>query len=371
MKFKINIYLIVVVLLGIIQLNGQKLLKHNDPSKTLSEKWEWALKNNADNEYWIGYSFEKLMNENSYMGCFSDDVDGYPTLEDILSHKGEKILKYGSKETNYQRHKHLVCCSDDSGKKVIKKIGVLCKLTKKRGSRQITDMIISNLTLAIDLENLSLVWLGNAIPAHSINHLMELYEQANDQDAKKEIIVGISLHPAEKQINDFLKNIIYSKADDELRKTAVFWLGNQELKETPKLLEDIVKNDRSEEVRKEAVFAVSLIDTEEATDVLINIARKNKEQEIRKSAIFWLGQKASKKSIDFLDETAFGDDETEIQKQAVFALSQLEGSQAIDKLIKVAKTHPNYKIRKNAIFWLGQSEDDRALDVIVEFIKGK
>ena len=371
MRLKKNLFFIIFITLFVVQINAQTLIKHNNPSNTLQEKWEWAANNIVDDECWIGYSFEKLMNENSYMGCFNSDDDGYPTLEEILAHKGKKILKSSSQETNYKRHRQLICCSDDSGEKVIKRIGVLFKLNKKDRNGLITDVIISNLTLAIDLENLSLIWLGNATPAQSMNHLKELYNETNEKDAKKEIIMGISLHPADKQINDFLKKIIYSKADDELRKTSVFWLGNQELKETPKLLGNIVKNDRSEEVRKEAIFALSLNDTEEADDVLIKIARKNKEIELRKSAIFWLGQKASRKSIEFLDETIFSDDETEIQKHAVFALAQHENDVALDKLIKAARTHPNPQVRKSAIFWLGQTEDERALDVIVEFIKGK
>lgn len=371
MKLKIKFYLIITMFLGLVQVNGQKLIKHLDTDTSLPEKWEWALEKNNENEYWIGYSFKRLMDERSRIGCFSDDTDGYPTLEDILSHKGEKILKIGLGKKDQYGHKHWVVCSEESGKKVVKRIAVICRIKKKNGDPIIKDVIISNLTLPVDLDDLSLVWLGNENSMESFSHLKRLYAQADELNAKKEIMVGISLHPADKEINKFLKDVIYSNADDELRKAAVFWLGNQELKETPKLLREIVEKDRSHEVRKEGVFSLSLVETEEATDFLIDIARNNKEHEIRKSAIFWLGQKASKKSVEFLEETVFSDEETAIQKQAVFALSQLDDDKALDKLIKVAKTHPNYKIRKNAIFWLGQSEDDRALDVIVEFIKAK
>lgn len=60
------------------------------------------------------------------------------------------------------------------------------------------------------------------------------------------------------------------------------------------------------EVRKQAVFALSQIRTDETIDVLIDIARTNREPEIRKSAIFWLGQSGSPRAIAFFEEVLRG-----------------------------------------------------------------
>ena len=99
-----------------------------------------------------------------------------------------------------------------------------------------------------------------------------------------------------------------------------------------------------------------------AVDFLINIASNEPERELKKQAMFWLGQKASERSLKFLgDVIEKPDGDTEVQKQALFALSQRQKDEAIPMLIRIAKTHQNLAVRKQAIFWLGQSGDERAL----------
>lgn len=101
---------------------------------------------------------------------------------------------------------------------------------------------------------------------------------------------------------------------------------------------------------------------EAAVDFLIQVASNDPERELRKQAMFWLGQKAGDRSLKFLsDVIEKNDSDAEIQKQAVTAIGQRRKDEAIPLLIKVAKTHPNLTVRKQAIFWLGQSGDERAL----------
>lgn len=60
------------------------------------------------------------------------------------------------------------------------------------------------------------------------------------------------------------------------------------------------------EVRKHAVFALSQIRGTESIDALIDIARTSREPEIRKSAMFWLGQSNSPRALEFFEEVLRG-----------------------------------------------------------------
>jgi HEAT repeat protein len=103
---------------------------------------------------------------------------------------------------------------------------------------------------------------------------------------------------------------------------------------------------------------------------LIKLAQAEPDREIRKTAIFWLGQKAGERSLKALGDVINGTDEdTEVQKQAVFALSQRPKDEAIPILIRIAKTHQNAAVRKQAIFWLGQTGDERAVDLFEEILQ--
>ena len=56
------------------------------------------------------------------------------------------------------------------------------------------------------------------------------------------------------------------------------------------------------EVREQAVFALSQRPREEGIPALIAIARNNKDPEIRKKAMFWLGQSGDPRALDLFEE---------------------------------------------------------------------
>jgi hypothetical protein len=60
------------------------------------------------------------------------------------------------------------------------------------------------------------------------------------------------------------------------------------------------------EVRKQAVFALSQIRSDGTIDTLIEIARTNPEPELRKNAMFWLGQSGNPRALAFFEEILRG-----------------------------------------------------------------
>jgi HEAT repeat protein len=56
------------------------------------------------------------------------------------------------------------------------------------------------------------------------------------------------------------------------------------------------------EVRKHAVFALSQRPAEEGVPALIRIARVNAEPELRKTALFWLGQSEDPRALQLFEE---------------------------------------------------------------------
>jgi len=106
-----------------------------------------------------------------------------------------------------------------------------------------------------------------------------------------------------------------------------------------------------------------------AVDFLIKIATSDPDLELRKHAIFWLGQRAGERSLKVLGDTAGSDADTEVQKQALQAISRRSKDEAIPLLINIAKTHPKAEVRKQAMFWLGRTGDPRAVDFFKEVLK--
>jgi len=109
--------------------------------------------------------------------------------------------------------------------------------------------------------------------------------------------------------------------------------------------------------------------SDDGVNFLIKLAESESDRELRKQAIFWLGQRAGKRSLEVLGNVVEkSDDDTEVQKQAVFAISQRPKDEAVPLLIKIARTHPKAAVRKQAMFWLGQTGDERAVEFFKEIL---
>jgi hypothetical protein len=64
----------------------------------------------------------------------------------------------------------------------------------------------------------------------------------------------------------------------------------------------VLDNSVDREVREAAVFALSQRPRDEGVPALISVARTNKDPELRKKALFWLGQSGDRRAIDLFEE---------------------------------------------------------------------
>jgi hypothetical protein len=64
----------------------------------------------------------------------------------------------------------------------------------------------------------------------------------------------------------------------------------------------VIDNSLDREVREQAVFALSQRPRDEAVPALIAVAKTNKDPEIRKKALFWLGQSGDPRALDLFEQ---------------------------------------------------------------------
>jgi hypothetical protein len=192
----------------------------------------------------------------------------------------------------------------------------------------------------------AIFWLGQT-PGHN-PFLVDLVR--NEQESsyvRKEaaFAIGISKDPGAIAA---LEGLYPAVNDREVKKQIIFAAS-------------INKNDDS--------TPASARNADEGLNFLVKVAESDPDRELRKQALFWLGQRAGKRSLEVLGNVVEKtDDDTEVQKQAVFAISQRAKDEAIPLLIKIARTHPKPAVRKQAMFWLGQTGDERALEFFKEIL---
>ncbi len=118
-----------------------------------------------------------------------------------------------------------------------------------------------------------------------------------------------------------------------------------------------------------AVVADSAVTWPGLLEISRNRARP---RDVRKTAVFWLGQEAARAVAAELEGIATeGSDDLEVRKAAIFALSRRPADEGVPALIRIARTSPDHELRRTAIFWLGQSDDPRAIDFFEEVLLGK
>jgi HEAT repeat protein len=273
-------------------------------------------------------------------------------------------------------------------------------LQREAATDNISKIELYDLDRPNDYDNHPVYWLGSISNDESLNFLRELVGKETSQKMGEQAIAALALHN-DSRIGQMLEGIVRDVKAENIRKSAVFWLGQTEGETN--FLADLVRNEQesveirkqgafaigvssdagalnalqglfaqvtNREVKKQIVFAASVNkNSEGGIDFLINAAAKDTDREVRKQAIFWLGQKAGQRTLEVLGNTVEQNDEdTEVQKQAVFAISQRTKDESVPMLIKIAKTHQKAEVRKQALFWLGQLDDERALALFREIL---
>ncbi|HET7674831.1 MAG TPA: HEAT repeat domain-containing protein [Gammaproteobacteria bacterium] len=333
-------------------LYAQTVIRTPDTTQPLATRWQWALQKADSTECghgcWIGYSIERRMNRDSYIGSWNDFDTSQPSLGEII---------YG---------KRVVPGTSTADGKVSKQVALLFRVDPKTHAIAATEF--SNLSHSVTL-HAPLIWIGRSADAPSLDLVEGFYARTHATDVKKHLLTAIGLHDSRKLVVPFLGKVLNGQAADEVRGAAAFWLG-QGGPDALELLTHAARNDRSERVREKAVFAISLIKSPAATDTLIDLAEHANDRGVREKALFWLAQVASKKAVAALAGVAQDDPDVDIRKKAVFALSRLPADQGVPRLIKIAKTSRSVEVRKQAIFWLGQSGDPRAVQVLAKIARG-
>jgi len=245
---------------------------------------------------------------------------------------------------------------------------ILHRISGKESEK--SDMHVFDLDRIYAFSQEPVYWLDSAETEESFRFLEDEFESA-DSDLKKTITFMLYSHETPLSY-DFLFKTGSGNYSNEVRKNAVFWLGNFKDRKSLALLQKIFLKEDSTEVKKGIVFALNLSDMDEAVEELIRIAKKDSSRDVRKQAVFWLGQKASKKCVEALKGVVEEDNEdTEVRKSAVFAISQLPSEKAVPILIDIARTNKSPSIKKQAIFWLGQKDSDEALKFFEEILLKK
>jgi HEAT repeat protein len=152
-----------------------------------------------------------------------------------------------------------------------------------------------------DLRDKAIFWLGQRRSPENTDFLRSLYGRIGNQDLKEKILFSLSQQKGAGNDRWLMEIAVNSRENTELRKKALFWAGQTGVATSELVGLYDRMNDTEMKDQMIFVFSQRGRDAA-ATDKLFNIARADRDPELRKKAIFWLGQSRDPRVQKFLED---------------------------------------------------------------------
>lgn len=141
--------------------------------------------------------------------------------------------------------------------------------------------------------------LGDVSPSDAAHYLLGVARTISGTSAD-DAVSAAAFADAVDLSGDYTRLIRDDDASLEARKQALFWLGQSELSTAD--LVRLGESLKPFTLREHYTFVLSQRHDDAAIDGLIDVARHDQDVEIRKRAMFWLGQTREPKAIKFLQD---------------------------------------------------------------------
>ena len=146
----------------------------------------------------------------------------------------------------------------------------------------------------------AIFWLGQQRSPENAAFLRTLYGKLQNSELKEKCLFALS--QMKDQGNDrWLLDLAANERESvEIRKKALFWAGQAGVPIAD--LTALYDRTRDREMKEQLIFVYSQRKDAQAVDKLMDIARRETDPELRKKAVFWLGQSRDPRASAFLLE---------------------------------------------------------------------
>jgi HEAT repeat protein len=150
-----------------------------------------------------------------------------------------------------------------------------------------------------ELRDKAIFWLGQRRSTENTEFLRNLYSRIKNQDLREKVLFSLSQQRGVGNEQWLMNIAVDPKEDIELRKKALFWAGQSGvgIPELARLYDRMGESEMKEAIIFALSQRQS---DRAAIDKMFDIAKNEKDPELRKKAIFWLGQSRDPRVQQFL-----------------------------------------------------------------------
>jgi HEAT repeat protein len=146
----------------------------------------------------------------------------------------------------------------------------------------------------------AIFWLGQSGHEENAAFLRALYAKLTNEELKKKVLFALA-QMGSAESGKWLVEIARTPSEGlELRKQALFWAGQSGVPTAELASTYSSVGDRA--MREYLLFVLSQRGDRAASDKLVDIAKRDPDGELRKKALFWLGQTHDPRAAEMLQE---------------------------------------------------------------------
>jgi HEAT repeat protein len=176
----------------------------------------------------------------------------------------------------------------------------LSQLRSGEGAAALRELASSDNTPE-EIRGEAIFWIGQSHSRENGEYLRDLFKRVRSHELKDKIIFALSQQRGTGSEQWLIDIAMDQSESTEIRKQALFWAAqNKNL--AFERLSQLYDRTTDAEIKEQLIFGFSQRNTRESVDKLMSIARTDRDREMRKKAIFWLGQSRDPRVLDFLAE---------------------------------------------------------------------
>lgn len=153
-----------------------------------------------------------------------------------------------------------------------------------------------------DVRGEAIFWLGQRKGEANAAFLRELYASLESAELKEKVLFSVSQSRSPENTRFLLQQAKDRRLDPEMRKSALFWAGQSgaPVKDLAEIYDS--GGDDTELRNQVIFVLSQKKNDDAAVDKLLDIARREPDRELRRQAIFWLGQSRDPRVAKLLEE---------------------------------------------------------------------
>jgi len=160
--------------------------------------------------------------------------------------------------------------------------------------------LAGNEALDLELRNRAIFWIGDEGEEQALPFLTRLYEQLTNEELKRQVLFAVSETDADGAAEWLLSRAEDEGASVELRKQALFWAAESGVSATA--LGSMYARFEDPELRGQLIWLIADQGGEGSLESLLDIARNDPDPEMRRTAVFWIGDSDDPRAAEFLLE---------------------------------------------------------------------